>query len=89
MIYNDAFHLVASMQEHRQRSGENLRCFDDPMRRVVGFRAGDSLWEITLTGLKTSMVADPSRAALLRELFLTPDGRERLAESINQGQSLV
>jgi hypothetical protein len=89
MIYDNAFTLVASMREHHDREGDNLRCEDDPMRRTLGFRTDASSWEISLTDLKRSMVDDSARADLLREFFTTPEGRQRLVDSINQGNPLL
>lgn len=93
MVYDNLFTLLDSMKAHRATHGYRLRCSDDPARRQVGFCTDEgplTSWMIGLVAMKTALhfSGDP-RVPLLRELLLTPEGRLRLVESINQGQPLV
>ena len=92
MTYDNVFAMLEAVKAHHAQHGHRLRCSDDPMRRTLGFctdEGPDEEWQVSLTVLKGSMAADPERGPLLRELFTTTEGRLRLAESINQGQSLL
>lgn len=58
------------------------------MKLRLGFSDGVDSWEIRLVKLKESIASHPDRDRL-RELFSTYEGRQRLAESINNGQPLL
>jgi len=92
MTYDNVFAMLEAVKAHHAQHGHRLRCSDDPMRRTLGFctdEGPDEEWQMTLTGLKEFLASGDPRASLLRELFTTTEGRLRLAESINQGQSLL
>lgn len=68
-----------------QETGHAVVPDDDAFKRVLGFRAGDQVWHISLMDLQQSFVAEPERAEVFRPLFQTIDGRQQLAQSLSAG----
>jgi hypothetical protein len=89
MTYDNVFTLMDVMLEHCARTGEQLRCSDDPMRREIGFATDTEAWMVGLMALKKVSTSPDHRAPLLRELLPSIEGRQRLVDSINQGHPLI
>jgi hypothetical protein len=92
MTYDNVFTMLDSMKAHHAQHGHRLRCSDDPMRRTLGFCTDVGPveeWQLTITGLKESLISGDPRVPLLRELLPSTEGRQRLVDSINQGYPLI
>lgn len=89
MTYDNVFTMLDVMLEHCARTGEQLRCSDDPMRREIGFRTDTEAWVVGMRALKEVSLSQDHRVPTLRELLPSTEGRQRLVDSINQGHPLV
>jgi hypothetical protein len=87
--YDNLFEMLADMRQHHEQTKEPLRLDDDPFQRCVGYAADTRAWRIGLTKLRDAMQQNPDRAETVRQVMASVEGRQSLAASIMQGQSVL
>lgn len=92
--YDDLYEMLRDMREHHEQTKEALRIDDDPWQRCIGYAADTRAWRLDLSKLRTSIDGppqawEPERVEIFRRTLQTVEGRESLARSIMQGDSVV
>jgi hypothetical protein len=81
MVYSNAVTLLEDCLTHTQQPKHILCCLDNPYARTLGFQC-EECYETFETGMKAiKEISDIP----LRQSFLTPESRQKMARDLNKG----